>query len=130
MLQNEAGKQVFGAAESVGRSLFSFACLAVSGQKEGAGAAQGLLSPAGSRNEQTSLPLAEKGGGGLVTPVFAMSLSSHVWLEQPVPKSSLSAFIYIFCHLPSSSTLKIICIPLSFLVVRFVPGCYVYIYYL
>lgn len=65
MLQNEAGKQVFGAAESVGRSLFSFACLAVSGQKEGAGAAQGLLSPAGSRNEQTSLPLAEKGGGGL-----------------------------------------------------------------
>lgn len=62
MLQNEAGKQVFGAAESVGRSLFSFACLAVSGQKEGAGAAQGLLSPAGSRNEQTSLPLAEKGG--------------------------------------------------------------------
>ena len=38
MIQNGAGKQVFGAAESVGRSLFHFACLAVSGQKEGAGA--------------------------------------------------------------------------------------------
>lgn len=54
MLQNEAGKQVFGAAESVGRSLFPFACLAVSGQKRKGPAliAWGLLPPAGSRNEQ------------------------------------------------------------------------------